>query len=70
MTRTWVADTINKVGQEVTVNGWVHARRNMGKFIFIDLRDRTGLLQIVFAPNGGKASGAPEALPPFGAKTI
>src|SRR3989338_4670145 len=50
MTRTWVSDTISKVNQEVELKGWVHARRDMGKIIFIDLRDRTGLLQVVFAP--------------------
>ena len=50
MPRTWVRDTISKVGQEVELKGWVHARRDMGKIIFIDLRDKTGLLQIVFAP--------------------
>ncbi|MBI2552307.1 aspartate--tRNA ligase [Candidatus Uhrbacteria bacterium] len=50
MSRTWNTDTINKVGQEVVVKGWIHARRDMGKIIFIDLRDRTGLLQVVFAP--------------------
>ena len=35
-------------GTEVTVMGWVQKRRNLGSLIFIDLRDRTGLLQIVF----------------------
>src|SRR3989338_11024644 len=50
MQRTWNTDTINKVGETVQLFGWVHARRDMGKIIFIDLRDKTGLLQIVFAP--------------------
>lgn len=36
------------VGQEITVNGWVQRRRDHGSLIFIDLRDRTGLLQVVF----------------------
>lgn len=36
------------IGQEVTVMGWVQRRRNLGSLIFIDLRDRSGLLQIVF----------------------
>ena len=35
-------------GSQVTVMGWVQKRRNLGSLIFIDLRDRTGLLQIVF----------------------
>lgn len=36
------------VGTEVTVMGWVQKRRNLGSLIFIDLRDRSGLLQLVF----------------------
>ncbi|MCI9136307.1 MAG: aspartate--tRNA ligase [Lachnospiraceae bacterium] len=36
------------IGEQVTVMGWVQKRRNLGSLIFIDLRDRSGLLQIVF----------------------
>jgi aspartyl-tRNA synthetase len=43
-------------GQEHRVAGWVHRRRDHGGLIFIDLRDRTGLLQVVFHPES-----APEA---------
>lgn len=54
MERIPVIETVGLVGQKVTVKGWVHARRDHGKLIFIDLRDRSGLLQVVFWGGGDK----------------
>ena len=51
MKRIFINETISKVGEKVKVSGWVHVRRDHGKIIFIDLRDRSGLLQVVFAGN-------------------
>jgi len=49
-TRTCGELTRNQVGQEVVLNGWVDTRRDHGGLIFIDLRDRYGLTQVVFEP--------------------
>lgn len=42
------------IGQTVTLNGWVHTYRDHGAFVFIDLRDRYGLTQVIFEPDRGE----------------
>ena len=49
------------IGEKVTVMGWVQKRRNLGSLIFIDLRDRSGLLQIVFDEDSVGAEGFAKA---------
>ncbi len=58
MLRTHTCGELNKehVGKEVILCGWVHRRRDHGKLIFIDIRDRYGYTQVMFSPKD-----APEA---------
>jgi len=51
MARTINIDTIKYLGEKVRVCGWAHSIRSHGKIIFIDLRDRSGILQLVFQPS-------------------
>jgi aspartyl-tRNA synthetase len=50
MERTLIIDTLKKIGETVKLNGFVDVRRDMGKLIFLDVRDRTGLIQVVINP--------------------
>jgi len=56
-TRTHVSNELSEVlqGEKVVLKGWVQRRRDLGGLIFIDLRDRTGITQVVFSPDVAEA---------------
>ncbi len=56
MARIFNIEAVDKIGESVTLAGWVNARRDMGKVIFLDLRDKTGLMQIVCHAKGAVAA--------------
>ena len=62
MKRTLSIQTAHCVNEKITVAGWVHSRRDHGGLIFIDLRDHTGLVQLVINPDKPKAFKLAESL--------
>lgn len=62
MTRTLAHELTSKAGQQVTVSGWVHTRRDHGGLIFVDLRDHTGIVQLVIQPERAEAFALAEQL--------
>ena len=60
--RILVVKTSDEVGKNITVAGWVHSRRDHGGLIFIDLRDHTGLVQLVINPEQAEAFRLAESL--------
>lgn len=66
MERTLSLETVGKVGEKVLLKGWVNRRRDHGKIVFIDLRDRSGVVQLVCRPEGLPAGKAGSATDPSG----
>ena len=62
MTRTLVRELTELTSRTVTISGWVHTRRDHGGLIFIDLRDHTGIVQLVIQPEHAEAFASAEQL--------
>ncbi len=62
MQRTYAIDTSGIAGQQISVSGWVNSRRDHGGLIFIDLRDHTGIVQLVINPETPDAFACAEEL--------
>lgn len=62
MKRTLSSDVAAQVGKTVTMKGWVNSRRDHGGLIFIDLRDHTGITQLVIQPDQAEAFASAEQL--------
>lgn len=62
--RTHYCGQVNEslLGQEIRLAGWIHRRRDHGGVIFVDLRDREGMVQVVFDPDRGPLFAAAERL--------
>ncbi len=53
--RTILSDLAKHIGEEVLISGWVDVRRDHGKLVFLDIRDRSGKVQVVALPNHAEA---------------
>jgi len=51
MERTLAKESLQKIGERVILKGWVNNYRDHGQVFFIDLRDRSGIVQVVFSKN-------------------
>ncbi|OGY84416.1 MAG: hypothetical protein A2898_00335 [Candidatus Kerfeldbacteria bacterium RIFCSPLOWO2_01_FULL_48_11] len=64
MKRTLIHDSATHIGREVRINGWVNATRRMGKMVFTDVRDISGVVQVVFTPENADVLERAQALRP------
>lgn len=68
--RTLIADLHDSVEKEIIVKGYVDVRRDHGKLIFLDIRDRSGLVQAVVLPNHAEALAVAQTLKPESAISV
>ncbi|MDO8570447.1 MAG: aspartate--tRNA(Asn) ligase [Candidatus Daviesbacteria bacterium] len=61
MERTLILDCNEKIGEKVKICGWVQTRRDHGKIIFLDILDRSGVIQVVVSPEQVHLGGVPSA---------
>lgn len=64
MTRFLIKDASKHIGEKVKIAGWVNVRRAHGKILFIDLRDISGVMQVVFVPSNEQAYKLAEEIRP------
>ncbi|MBI2625947.1 aspartate--tRNA ligase, partial [Candidatus Parcubacteria bacterium] len=62
MARVWTTETPKHVGKTVELLGWIANRRDHGKLIFLDLRDRSGVVQVVVSPENAEVHAAADKL--------
>lgn len=62
MERTLILDCVNKVDQEVKISGFIQTKRDHGKITFLDVADRSGLLQVVVGGGSGKELGLQDSI--------
>jgi len=60
--RTYNDSAVQHTGEDITISGWVNSRRDHGGLIFIDVRDHTGVLQLVIQPSANEAFTTSEQL--------
>ena len=60
--RSLATNLQTEIGKKVQVSGWVNSRRDHGGLIFIDLRDHTGIIQLVITPDAKEAFEVSESL--------
>lgn len=68
--RTLIRETVGKVGELVHLSGWISIRRDHGKLVFFELRDRTGRVQLVVTPEKGDVIEAAKGIRPEYAVTV